>query len=160
MGALSGAAAVPAGVLVRAAGVADTDALLGLARASGLLETGIAGALERFVVAVRGATLVGACGLEVHARQGLLRTLGVSEAARGQGIGRALVVSVVERAQAEGLAGVYLLTTTARSFFARLGFEEAPRDQAPAGIRESWEFRSGCPEAAVLMRLTPPAVPR
>ena len=157
MGALNDVAAVPAGVLLRAAGVADTDAVLGLARASGLLETGIAGALERFVVAVRGATIVGACGLEVHAEHGLLRTLGVSEAARGQGVGRALAISVVERARAEGLAGVYLLTTTARGFFARLGFEEAPRAQAPAGIRESWEFRSGCPDTAVLMRLTPPA---
>ncbi len=57
-----------------------------------------------------------------------------------------------ERAKRVELRSVYLLTTTARDYFARRGFADCPREEAPAAIRESWEFRTGCPSTAAFMK--------
>jgi len=71
---------------------------------------------------------------------------------RGQGIAASLVEAAIERAKRVELRSVYLLTTTARDYFARHGFADCPREEAPAAIRESWEFRTGCPSTAAFMR--------
>lgn len=105
-----------------------------------------------FVVREDDGRVVGTGGLEIHGVQGLLRSVAVEAGYRGQGLGVKLVDAVVERASQLELRAVYLLTTTAREFFARHHFEDCPRDEAPQEIRESWEFRAGCPATAVLMK--------
>ena len=105
-----------------------------------------------FVVREDDARVVGLCGLEVHAEDGLLRSVAVDADYRGQGLAAALVAAALERARRLELREVYLLTTTARDYFERHGFAECRREEAPAAIRESWEFRSGCPAMAVLMK--------
>jgi amino-acid N-acetyltransferase len=91
-------------------------------------------------------------GLEIHGEDGLLRSVAVEEDYRGQGLGASLVEAAMERAKKVSLRFVYLLTTSAREYFARRGFSDCPRDEAPAAIRESWEFRSGCPSTAAFMK--------
>jgi arsenate reductase (thioredoxin) len=130
----------------------ELDEILGLARQCELLEPGIAEALEHFSVARRGNRVVGTCGLEVYDGVGLLRTLAVAPDQRKSGVGRKLVEATLARARNKRLNHVYLLTTTARSYFERLGFTETPRDTAPEAIRGSWEFKSGCPSTATLLR--------
>ncbi len=105
-----------------------------------------------FVVREDDGRVVGVSGLEVHGEDGLLRSVAVDPDYRGQGLAKALVEAALERARMLELRTLYLLTTTARAYFARRGFAVARRDEAPAAIRESWEFRSGCPASAVLMR--------
>jgi amino-acid N-acetyltransferase len=146
------AAAARAGLSIRAASSSDLDAIVELARSAGLLELGIAEALGGFSVATKDGAVVGACGVEPCGEVGLLRTLAVDAAYRGLGLGRALVEATLERARAEREREVFLLTTTAPAFFARLGFDVSPREGAPRAIRETWEFARGCPETAVLMR--------
>lgn len=136
---------------IRRAAPADTANILQLAREGGILEEGIADGAVEFLVAEADGVLVGACGIENHAGVGLLRTAVVDQRRRGSGLGRALVEAVLTRAQDRGFRSVFLLTTSASAFFARLGFEKAAREAAPAGIRESWQFRTGCPSSAVLM---------
>ena len=51
-----------------------------------------------------------------------------------------------------GVGDLYLLTTTAASFFTRLGFQPADRATAPAAIRASREFAEACPATAAFMR--------
>lgn len=48
---------------------------------------------------------------------------------------------------------VYLLTTTAATYFPRLGFTEVPRASAPAALLASREFQDACPQTATLMHL-------
>jgi amino-acid N-acetyltransferase len=91
-------------------------------------------------------------GLELHGEDGLLRSVAVDPDYRGQGLAKSLVAAVIERATRVGLRSMYLLTTTARDYFARLGFADCPRDAAPRAIRDSWEFRTGCPSSATLMK--------
>jgi len=128
----------------------ETLALLGRAE---LTEQDVAdGWGHYFVVREDDGRVVGVAGLEVHGEDGLLRSVAVDAAYRGQALGAKLVAAVVERAVLLRLRELYLLTTTAGGYFARLGFAEVPRDTAPPAIRASWEFRSGCPATAVLMK--------
>jgi amino-acid N-acetyltransferase len=107
-----------------------------------------------FVVREDDGRVVGVAGLELHGEDGLLRSVAVDPDYRGLGLAASLVEAAVERAQRVKLRAVYLLTTTARDYFARRGFADCPREEAPAGIRESWEYRSGCPSTAAFMKRT------
>lgn len=130
----------------------DLDGAVALLVRSGLAEHGVArGWGHFFVVREDDGRVVGVAGLEVHGEDGLLRSLAVEPAYRGQGLGAALVEAVVERARLLELRSLWLLTTTARDYLLRLGFAVAQRAQAPAAVGDSWEFRTGCPQTAVVM---------
>ena len=105
-----------------------------------------------FVVREDDGRVVGVAGLELHGEDGLLRSVAVDEDYRGQGLAAALIEAVLERAQRVGLRSVYLLTTTGRDYFVRRGFQDCAREAAPPAIRESWEFKSGCPSTAAFMQ--------
>jgi amino-acid N-acetyltransferase len=72
---------------------------------------------------------------------------------RGRGTGLALVADRLALARANGLASVYLLTTTAAPLFRRFGFADAARARAPAVLTASPEFAALCPASATCMRL-------
>ena len=120
----------------------------------------LAGAQENlpgFLLALRGEELVGSAGLERHGADALLRSVAVAETERGRGLGVALVRALLAKAANDGVANVVLLTETAESFFARLGFRRIPREDAPASVRASVEFQSVCPQSAAVMILAPTA---
>jgi amino-acid N-acetyltransferase len=107
-----------------------------------------------YVVAVSEAAVVGMAGLEVHGEDGLLRSVAVSPRHRQCGLGAVMVRNRIEWARTSGLPNVYLLTTTAASYFPRFGFSVVGRDGLPDSIRQSREFAEACPATAVAMRLT------
>jgi amino-acid N-acetyltransferase len=137
---------------VSAAKKADLLDVLALLRRCQLLENGVAEAFGSFCVARASGKLVGCAGLEGYGELGLLRSVAVSESARGAGLGTKLVDFVAATARTRGLSRLFLLTTTAPAFFERLGFKVMERSAVPAAIAESWEFRVGCPQTAVAMR--------
>lgn len=106
--------------------------------------------LNDFLV-VDGPRLVAIAGLERFDDIGLLRSLAVSGSERSQGIGKRLVEAVEEKAKATGISSLWLLTTTAKDFFLVVGYSVVSRDDAPAGIRNSSEFRDLCPGSAICM---------
>lgn len=132
----------------------DRDAILDLLRMEGLPFEGVAGAEERFLVLRRAGEVIGVCGLEAHGPDALLRSLVVDPLHRGGRLGDRLLDESLARARQRGFRDLYLLTTTALGFFAARGFVACARDSAPAAIRDSWEFRTGCPATARLMRRT------
>ncbi len=113
--------------------------------------------LRHFVVARRGEEIVGAAGLEIAGGDALLRSVAVAEKYRRRGVGRALVEAAERHALAMGVTHLYLLTLTAESFFSGLGYLPAPRESAPAGIRETGEFQCCCPDAAACLHKPLPA---
>jgi amino-acid N-acetyltransferase len=50
-----------------------------------------------------------------------------------------------------GVEVVYLLTTTAESFFAHRGYRRIERSQAPESIRSTREFSEICPASSAFM---------
>jgi amino-acid N-acetyltransferase len=94
----------------------------------------------------------GVAGIEKHGRYGLLRSVAVAPEQRGKGLAQRLVRERLDWAAAEGLTAVYLLTTTAETYFAKLGFARVAREDVPAEIRAAREFASTCPSSSIVMR--------
>jgi amino-acid N-acetyltransferase len=136
---------------VRAAVPADLGAVEALLTASGLPLDGVRDALPTFVVAESGTDVVGVAGLEVCCENALLRSVAVRPEWRSHGVGRALVTRVISDAESRGIRALYLLTTTADRYFPTFGFRTIPRDEVPADVRETAEFRDACPASATVM---------
>jgi amino-acid N-acetyltransferase len=90
-------------------------------------------------------------GLEFFGNVALLRSLVVSQPARGVGSGSALVKHAESYARERGVHTIYLLTTTAETFFERRGFARADRESAPPAIRATREFSGICPASSTFM---------
>lgn len=140
-------------ISIRAATPADRPQVLTLLAASDLSSEGVDADLAGFAVAEQDGRVVGAAGLERHGRDGLLRSVAVAGSHRGLGLGARLTRRVIDEAQSRGLEGLYALTTTAESYFPRLGFERIERAQVPAAVQASEEFRTICPSSAAVLRL-------
>jgi len=95
---------------------------------------------------------VGCIGVERYGDAGLLRSAAIQECHRGDGYGRAAVRALETKAREAGIEELSLLTTTAESFFADLGYERVDRAAVPEAVRASTEFSELCPETAVAMR--------
>lgn len=143
-------------VKLRRATAGDLPAVKDLLILRSLPLEGVAENFERYWVAEDERELVGAAGLEVHGRFGLLRSLAVLPTAANAGIGSRLTWQLLEEAVGQGLREVYLLTTTASEFFPRFGFVRLRRKEVPADLLESSEFEA-CPSTAVVMRWSPTA---
>ena len=138
--------------IIRSASPRDLPAVKFLLTASNLPLDGLEEQFgEAYAVAVAGDEVVGAEGIEVYERSGLLRSAVVHPDWRGRGVGDALTRDRLEWARRAGLERVYLLTTTAESYFPRFGFTRVDRAEAPSEIRESREFASACPASAAFM---------
>ena len=131
----------------------DLGEALELLERCDLPREGVADSFGHFFVAREAGLLVGLAGLESCGPDALLRSLAVAPSHRGRGLGHALLRAALGLAPLTGARDVYLLTTTAHDFFLRHGFADCPRDQAPEGVRASWEFRQGCPTTSAFMRL-------
>lgn len=112
---------------------------------------GVREALTSFVVAEADGDIVGVAGLEPCRENALLRSVAVRPEWRSRGLGRALVERVIDDAESRGLNALYLLTTTAERYFPSFGFHAVAREDVPADVRETAEFRSACPASAAVM---------
>ena len=99
-----------------------------------------------------GGRLVGVVGVEVHGSAGMLRSLAVEPEHRNSGLGVSLVSDAETWAAERGVETLYLSTTTAAQFFARLGYEAVPRFEAPAAIAATAQFSGLCPASSTFMR--------
>jgi amino-acid N-acetyltransferase len=139
----------------------DTEAVARLLAACALPTDDLTPAHLRHFWGYRdGDALVGVVGLEMYDRAALLRSLAVAPSHRGRGLGQDLVRRVEAYAEGQGVEEVYLLTTTAASFFGSRGYEVVPRDAAPASIRQTTEFTEMCPSQAVCMTKLLQGTPR
>ena len=132
--------------------VHELASVLALLRDADLPEAGVAETFRNFVVVRDDETVVAAAGLEILGDDGLLRSVVVDPAFRGQGLAGLLVEGILDLASHLHLRALYLLTTSAPGYFLKHGFAECPREQAPPAVRESWEFQAGCPSSSAFMR--------
>lgn len=99
-----------------------------------------------------GGHLVGVVGIESYGPIGLLRSLAVVGVRRSSGLGARLVSDAEIWAAEQAIQTLYLLTTTAAGFFAKLGYEVIPRSAAPAAIAATAQFSGLCPSSSTFMR--------
>ena len=110
-----------------------------------------AASLNNFLVLRERDELAGTVGLDLAGDVALLRSLVVPEAMRGRGVGRKLVMAAEALAKERGVRALYLLTTTAETFFAALGYETVARGSAPPAVKAMPQYRTLCPASSILM---------
>ena len=96
--------------------------------------------------------IVGTVGIEFYKDVALLRSLAVTEAYRGKGLGRQLVEHIESFAKENGAKELILLTTTASDYFTKRAYQTIQRNNVPEEIKKSWEFTSTCPSSAITMK--------
>ncbi len=137
-------------VTIEPATKGDLPAVEALLTEAGL-PTDVAPHLGEFLVARHQGKVVGCTGMEAQGADALFRSLAVSPAYRGAGVGRRLYDALVEKARGKGVERVYLLTTTIAPLAESWGFRRIDRDRVPAAIRETTQFQGGCCASAVAM---------
>jgi len=138
-------------VQIERASDADRPSILQLLRDAGLPIDGLVEHASAAFVARDGAAIVGCSALETYADGALLRSVVVAAGARGRGVGQRLTEAAVTLAQSAGMPAVYLLTTSAESYFPKFGFVPMTREHVPPSVKQSIEFRSACPASAIVM---------
>lgn len=134
---------------------ADLPAMQAFLQAMSLPTAGLHAAPRSGYLLVKDAgVLIGLAGLEVHGTVGLLRSVAVDPRHRSRGLAAQLVTQAIGYARQVHLTDLYLLTTTAQSYFPRFGFVAVPRSSAPAALHASEELQGACPASAVLMHLS------
>ena len=97
--------------------------------------------LRHFLVARKGEEIIGVVGIEVSGEDALLRSLAVADAFQDKGIAARLIVSIERYARQANVGTIYLLTLTNRAFFAKQGYHEIERGNAPRQIQATEEFQ-------------------
>lgn len=147
------AARKPAPVTINAGTTADLAAVENLLERSDLPTAGLVTCVDNLLVARSGAHIMGSAALERYGEAALLRSVAVYPTLRGAGVGHQLLEAVLAKAQQRGVRDLYLLTTTAGDFFARVGFQPISRGAVPASVKAAAEFTSLCPDSALVMHL-------
>jgi amino-acid N-acetyltransferase len=130
---------------IRLAHPEETDRVAELVTAAGLPTAGLAQAWRTWV-AVDRDRLLGTASLERHGGAYLLRSVAVSDEARGRGIGAQLVQTALAAVDPAG--PVALLTETAAGWFPRFGFHPVDRTALDPALAASAELAGACPATA------------
>src|SRR4051812_43419382 len=136
---------------IRSAEPRDLAVVEQLLRDSELPTVGVKDIISDFLVAEAGEDIVGVVGMEYCCDYGLLRSTAVAATWRGKGIAKQLVEKIIARAESRGINALYLLTTTAESYFPSFGFSKTTRESVPAEVLATDEFTSACPASATVM---------
>jgi N-acetylglutamate synthase-like GNAT family acetyltransferase len=128
---------------VRKARPEDWPQILELARKYELDYRGMQA--DNFWVAVAGRRIEGICGLKNHPDCSELCSLGVAESRRGHGLGRSLVLELLNAAPED-----LYLATVIPEFFEKFGFQKT--DNPPASMVKKADWCGNCrPELCTVM---------
>jgi len=108
--------------------------------------------LQNFFVAMDNGFVIGAIGLEVYDKDGLLRSLVVKSEYRKMKIAQGLIGEIEKFGTRLGLKNIYLLTETAQIYFIRKEYQVIERKEVPELLKQSSEFTYACPASATLMK--------
>jgi amino-acid N-acetyltransferase len=129
----------------------DMTAIRALLGRAGLPTNDLKSSEAEFAVVREAGAVVAAGALQHFGTSALLRSVVVAPDRRGGGLGRMIVRELERRARAAQVANLVLLTETAADFFQRLGYRVVDRNNAPAPVQTSEEFRLLCPSSATCM---------
>ena len=108
---------------------------------------------QHYCASYAGDELIAAGAIEPVSQYGLLRSVVVREDYRGRGLARRITTHLLNQARDEGRVAIYLLTETAQSYFADLGFVPMARADVPEAVSLTRQFVSLCPDSAICMYL-------
>lgn len=100
----------------------------------------------------KGVKVIGTAGLEIFEDCALLRSVSVIKKEQGKGFGRIINAGIEKFVKESGINCLYLITTSAKDFFDKLGYGAIKREDSPLAIKQTAEFTSLCPSTAIVMK--------
>ncbi len=107
--------------------------------------------LDLLQVLERQGEIAAMAGVECHGDYGILRSVLVRPAFRGQGLAQALVKRLHAQSEQQGLRHLYLITEHAAGFFERLGYARLPLEETPEAVQAFRRQQCRCAPCAVAM---------
>ncbi len=92
--------------------------------------------------------IIGTGTLEKRGDYALLRSVAIKENYKNKGLGKFFCNELLKISKEKNIKALYLLTTTAASFFESLGFIECQRESVPSEVQSSKQFSLTCPKSA------------
>ena len=132
----------------------DLPEILSLLKSLDLPITGVNEHVENFFLVKKGNEVIACIGIEIYTDIGLLRSAAVKPEYQGQGLGKYLTEKILFYAQEKQCKELYLLTTTAKNFFIKFGFQQIIKEDVNPTVKQSEEFKGACPDTAIIMRKT------
>lgn len=109
--------------------------------------------LQHFLVYEKDKSIIAVGGGEYYNDVGLIRSIAVAASAQGEGIASLLVNALIRNMKKVTIKKVYLLTTTAESYFEKKHFLVVKREDVPLAIQQTKQFSDLCPGSATVMVL-------
>lgn len=130
----------------------DLDLIIELLKQNNLPYQDIKTENKDFFLAYDNSIFVGIVGLEKFDNIALLRSMVVKEDIRNKGYGKQICSKLIEYTKTKGIKELYVLTTTAKDFFEKIGFSTIERNSAPDAIKNTTEFLGLCPSSAICLK--------
>lgn len=108
--------------------------------------------LQEYRIAKEKNLIIGCIGIQRDAEFALLRSFCIQNSYRNLGIGKTIYSMLENECKSNGIKELYLLTSTAESFFLKRGFLTIDRTNAPEFLKNSSEFQYVCPTSAICMK--------
>jgi amino-acid N-acetyltransferase len=116
-------------IMLRPAKPSDLSAITALLAEFGLPTKGVVDLLDNFIVVELKGELIGVGGIEIHGRHALLRSLAVSPQYHQRGIATMICDHLEAQAIQRDIESIYLLTETAKPFFASRSYAVIARSR-------------------------------
>lgn len=137
-------------LLLREASASERQEIAALLIANKLPVNDLAEGIKLYALLYEGK-LAGSAGLELYDNNALLRSVSVADSGKGRGWGKFISHEIEKLAQQQGIKVLYLVTTTAESFFRKLGYTNVVRAEVPEAVLVSGQFNGICPASAAIM---------
>jgi len=138
-------------IIIRHATENDLEGIKTLLESVSLPSADIDEHINNFLVLENTGNLVATIGIEKYGETALLRSLAVKKEFQYDGYGRKLYQRFILLAEEIGVKYIYLLTTTAETYFSRKGFRRISRNEVPEEIKNTTEYSTLCPSDSVCM---------
>lgn len=129
---------------IRRATFKDLPQVIGVLAKVGLPVEGVTEHIKHFFIAESYGDLIGVSGIQVLSNEGLLRSTAVVSGFRNKGVGKKLINASMAHAKELGLKDLYLLTTSKKNYFAKLGFAEVTQETVPHTVQNTLEYKEFC----------------
>jgi enamine deaminase RidA (YjgF/YER057c/UK114 family)/predicted GNAT family acetyltransferase len=110
------------------------------------------GSRVRMLKAYAGGELAGCVGYERYDESAVLHSLVVNPDAKGEGVGRALIESLLARLRDVGVKQVYLVTTDTAQYFGYFGFAAVEKSAVDPAVLACPEFAAFEADTVTYMR--------
>ncbi|MCB9231839.1 MAG: MFS transporter [Bacteroidia bacterium] len=129
----------------------DMEALKEMLAKAGLPFDDVGEQNQRFFLYRFKELVLGTIGLQKAGNFGLLRSLSVAREFRRKHLGQNMIDKLINYSSETGIQQLYLITTSAQTYFEKQGFREISREKVPSEIQGTREYAELCPSEAKVM---------